>query len=75
MCVSKTEIKIVHLMCWEQLHGQHSTVYATIPERSYAERAASTMLGGIKLACNPRQHEIILRILAQQKIVQLWHGL
>ena len=44
------------------------TVYATIPERSYAERAASTAVISWRDG-NPRPHAI-------KKIVKkLWHGL
>ena len=65
-------ITTVHYLIYT-LHLQTmTTVHATIPERSYAERAASTASAvehGNKLACNPRSHVITQRVLAQQKIV------
>ena len=53
-----------------------ATVHATIAERSYAEREASTASSAeVKLACNPRTHAISARTGAAKNRSALWHGL
>ena len=66
--------QMLHLWRIFQKQRRITTVYATIPERAFTERASFSVV--ISWSVIPALHAIIQCVRAQQKVVQgLWHAL